>query len=330
MSWLNQLLTASYQGVGGFALAAPLLGIINSDIGPDPSYIWISLVYTLTLAIGQTLVGRLSDIFGRRWFFISGNILALIGCIICAVATNINMVIGGTTLIGLAASTQLSFTFVVGELVPMEYRFMGNAFIYLWSIPFSGLGPLVAYSFVLHTEAGWRWCYYLMIIVNGLGVLCWYFFYHPPTFYMKHRTTTRWAMVKNFDFVGFILFTGGLLIFLMGLSWGGTVYPWNSAHVIGTMVVGFVACVAFVSWELMMDLKEPLMPMHLFKNVGKSGPFQSFVIVSLTSILIQAGMQLFSSSLLGPRSTTPSQSSSPRWSSLCIQAIAFTALRFPA
>lgn len=194
------------------------------------------------------------------------------------------MIIGGTTLIGLAASTQLSFTFVVGEIIPMEYRFMGNAFIYLWSIPFSGLGPLVAYSFVLHTEAGWRWCYYLMIIVNGLGVLCWYFFYHPPTFHMKNRTTTKWAMMKNFDIVGFILFTGGLLIFLMGLSWGGTVYPWNSAHVIGTMVVGFAACVAFVFWELMVDLKEPLMPMHLFKNIGKSDPFQSFMIISLTSI----------------------------------------------
>lgn len=51
-------------GVGGFALAAPNLGIINADIGPDPSYVWISLVYTLTLAIGLLLVGRLSDLFG--------------------------------------------------------------------------------------------------------------------------------------------------------------------------------------------------------------------------------------------------------------------------
>jgi MFS family permease len=49
------------QGVGGFALAAPLLGVINDDIGPDPNYVWIALVYTLTLAIGLVLVGRLSD-----------------------------------------------------------------------------------------------------------------------------------------------------------------------------------------------------------------------------------------------------------------------------
>jgi len=61
------------KDVGGFGLAAPLLGIINKDIGPDPNYVWVGLVYTLTSAIGQALVGRLSDLFGRRWFFIVGH-----------------------------------------------------------------------------------------------------------------------------------------------------------------------------------------------------------------------------------------------------------------
>lgn len=225
--------------------------------------------YTLTLSVGLTLVGRLSDLFGRRWFFISGNALAVIGCIVCAVAYNVSMVIGGTTLIGLAASTQLSFPFVVGEIVPVQYRFIANAFIYVWSIPFSGLGPMVSYGFVLHTDAGWRWCYYLMIIVNGLSVICWFFFYHPPTFSMKNRSTTKWAMVKNFDYVGFILFTGGLLIFLMGLSWGGSVHPWKSAHVIATLIVGFMALVGFALWELFAKLEERLLPMYLFRNTGK-------------------------------------------------------------
>lgn len=51
-------------GVGGFALAAPELGVINADIGPDANVTWVSLVYTLTLAVGLLLVGRLSDLFG--------------------------------------------------------------------------------------------------------------------------------------------------------------------------------------------------------------------------------------------------------------------------
>lgn len=74
-------------------------------------------------------------------------------------------------------------------------------------------------------------------------------------------------MIIDFDFVGLILLVGGLLIFLMGISWGGSYYPWKSAHVIATIVVGFLALVAFVLYEAYMPLAEPLVPMHLFKNV---------------------------------------------------------------
>lgn len=54
--------------------------------------------------------------------------------------------------------------------------------------------------------------------------------------------------IKRVDFVGVILFVAGLLLFLMGLSWGGSVYPWKSAHVIATIVVGFGVLIAFVAW----------------------------------------------------------------------------------
>ena len=113
--------------MGGFAFAAPLLGVINNDIGPDDNYVWIALVYTLTLAIGQVLVGRLSDLFGRRWFFILGLASALLGCIISAIATTIPILIGGTVLVGFAAASQLSHTFV----------------LYVWAVPFSGFGPAI-------------------------------------------------------------------------------------------------------------------------------------------------------------------------------------------
>lgn len=47
------------------------------------------------------------------------------------------------------------------------------------------------------------------------------------------------------DFVGIVLFVAGLLLFLMGLSWGGQLYPWRSAHVIATIVVGLVLLIVF-------------------------------------------------------------------------------------
>ena len=53
--------------VGQFGYSGPLLGVINADLGPDKNYIWISLVYNVCLSVFLPIVGRLSDIFGRRY-----------------------------------------------------------------------------------------------------------------------------------------------------------------------------------------------------------------------------------------------------------------------
>lgn len=58
------------------------------------------------------------------------------------------------------------------------------------------------------------------------------------------------------------------MLFIMGLSWGGVVYPWQSSHVIATIVVGFLALVAFVLWDAYAHHGDPLLPIHLFKTRG--------------------------------------------------------------
>lgn len=56
-------------------------------------------------------------------------------------------------------------------------------------------------------------------------------------------------------------------MFLMGVSWGGSYYLWDSAHVIATIVVGFLSLVLFVLHEVFAPLKEPLVPMNLFLSI---------------------------------------------------------------
>jgi MFS family permease len=150
----------------------------------------------------------------------------------------------------------------------MKYRFIMNAWLYIFTIPVSGLGPAVSKALILYTSAGWRWFYYLLIIINAISGILHFLFYHPPTFSMKYKRRSKMQQLKDFDFVGCLLFTAGLLLFVMGLSWGGGLYAWKSGHVIGTIVSGVLSLVAFFMWETFMPLKEPLVPMHLFKNVG--------------------------------------------------------------
>lgn len=84
---------------------------------------------------------------------------------------------------------------------------------------------------------------------------------------MKHGSESVLKYVKEFDYVGTFLYSLGLLLFIMGLSWGGSVHPWKSAVVLVAILGGVALLIAFTLWELYADLKEPLVPMHLFKNL---------------------------------------------------------------
>ncbi|CAK7215234.1 hypothetical protein SBRCBS47491_002413 [Sporothrix bragantina] len=255
-------------GVGGFSLIAPVLGIVNADIGPNANLTWVSMSYLLTSSIGLIIVGRVTDIFGRRWWFIGGNAVGTIGAIVCAVAPNIPALIAGETLIGIGASVQLSYAFAVGEIVPLQWRFLAQAYVFVWGIPGSGLAPAISYAFIYKTAAGWRGIFYFLIALNAITTALFFFFYHPPTFRMKHASANKKKFIKDFDYLGIFLVTLGLLLFLMGISWGGTLHPWKSAAVIVTIVLGFLVIVAFVLWETYGNPKEPMMPIHVFRHRG--------------------------------------------------------------
>jgi len=60
------------------------------------------------------------------------------------------------------------------------------------------------------------------------------------------RGKTRWQMTKDLDFVGIFLYVSGCILFLIGLSWGGVQYPWDSAQTLCTLLIGFGLMVSFV------------------------------------------------------------------------------------
>ena len=258
---------SAVSGIGGFALAASILTVINTDIGPSPSLNWVSIVYLITQTIGQLILGRLTDLFGRRHFFFGCSVLALIGSIVCATAKNVDVLIGGNTIMGLASAAQMSFPYLVTEIVPINWRFYSMGYVYTIAIPFTAIGPVVAQS-LNTTPSGWRGIYYMFIAINVAAAVTFWLFYYPPNFDIKHSRDklTKMQIIKDFDYVGLVLFSGGLLVFLLGLQWGGGLHPWNSSWVIASIVVGGVAVIAFCFWEAYAPIKEPLVPPHLLKS----------------------------------------------------------------
>lgn len=85
----------------------------------------------------------MGDIFGRRYFLIGGQCFGLIGSIIGANAHNIPTLIGGSVFIGLGNAVQLTFTFIICELVPNKYRAYVDASLFFLIFPFAALGPII-------------------------------------------------------------------------------------------------------------------------------------------------------------------------------------------
>lgn len=258
---------AQLTGVAAFSYIAPVLGVINADIGPNASFTWIAYVYTTGMAVSLPVLGRSSDIFGRRYFFIAGAVLATVGSIVCARAQSIPTLIGGNVLLGVAAGTQLAYNFVLGELVPQKYRYIMVSTLVLGSLASAGFGPAITGSFLFRYPAvGWRGLYYLLTGLNAVTLLLWVCFYFPPNFAHKHGRDSKMVWIKNFDWVGTFLLAAGTTLFLFGLSVGGNVFPWRSAATISMIVLGFVLLCAMIAWVKWQNSDESIFPLHFISR----------------------------------------------------------------
>ncbi|KAF2115908.1 fungal trichothecene efflux pump [Lophiotrema nucula] len=287
----------------GWVLPANTLALINADIGPSTNLNWVATIWTIGSAIGFLLVGRLSDIFGRKWMVMGTSILGLVGCVVGGTAKNINTLIGANLLNGLAAAGQLSFGIVLGELVPNKHRGPIVTLVFLSSLPFAVFGPIIARLFIQNTAAGWRWSYYLGIILSGITVILYQFLYHPPRYDQLHvGGKTKWQQFKELDFVGIFLFIAGVIVFLIGLSWGGTTYPWKSAAVISAIILGAFTLVAFGLYEQYVFKGQALMPPRLFKKLE----YVAIVGVATLGAMVYYALTVLWPTILGTVYTTDS------------------------
>ncbi|KIW93878.1 uncharacterized protein Z519_05193 [Cladophialophora bantiana CBS 173.52] len=249
----------------GYAMPVSILSVMNVDIGPSPNIYLVSLVYTLFTGVLHLFFARLSDILGRRYFLVGGQTFGVIGSIICATGNSINVLIGGSVLAGIGGAAGLLYPVVIHELLPNKHRPWGQAAITLAVLPTLGFGPAIARTMIAQTAVGWRGVYWLNVAVSGASVVLFATCYFPPNFHMINSELTKWQEVKALDYGGLLLYFGGLILVLMGFTWAQGTYAWQSAHVLGSLIVGTVTLVAFGIYETYMPLKQPLLPVRLFK-----------------------------------------------------------------
>ncbi|KAH8652088.1 fungal trichothecene efflux pump [Xylariales sp. PMI_506] len=270
------------------------LTYIYAELGPNPSYTWITVSWTLGASVVVSVGGRLSDIFGRRYFLMFGATISLVGCLVGANGKSINMMIASGVLFGLGSGFQELAYAIIQEMLPNKYRIIGVGALDM-SLALAFVSPVISYVFIAYYEIGWRGAYWFMFSWHLLGLILLFLFYHPPNFDLKHREDgqTRLQLLMELDYVGLLLFTAANVLFLLGINWGGRQYPWKSAAVIAPMVIGIICGICLGFWEAYANLKHPLLPPKMFKKIRE---FDMIIVVCFVG-----GMLYYSMNVLWPR-----------------------------
>jgi len=269
------------------ACTATIMRHINIALGPTPQYNWMLTAYTIGSAVTLPLTGGLSDIFGRRYFFMGGCFISLIGTIVAVTAPNVEQVICGMFFKGVGGAAQQLALAGVGELVPNKYRGNAQAWLDILVTPWTVFGALVGGSMVKYQPSvSFRINWYLGIAMNIVTIIATYFWYFPPArpqrFGIQGQTKT--SQFLQLDWTGIGLLAAGLSTFLVGLGFGGITFPWRHAGTIAPMVLGGLTLVFMFIYEFKIA-KNPFLAPHLFKQ-GRS-----FTMVLFITFI--AGMGLY-------------------------------------
>ncbi|KAK5115393.1 hypothetical protein LTR85_009853 [Meristemomyces frigidus] len=233
--------------------------LIYADIGGTDRWIWFVLANLLSLAAVCPFVGSISDLMGRRYVAIMGAAFIVLGMIICSTAKEMNIFIGGMVFAGIGAGiNELTALAVTSELAPTSQRGKYVAVLIFTIIPFC---PSVLWGQLIASYGSWRWIGLVCGIWAFIGLVLTAVFYFPPP-RVNSQGLSRKEILAQIDFVGGFLSIVGMLLFMMGMQWGGYQYPWSSAHVLAPLVIGAVFLIGFGFWETY-GAKHPMFPKRL-------------------------------------------------------------------
>jgi len=262
------LFTVSFLGALDHTVVATSLATIAGELGAVEQMSWVIVSYTLASTVVLPVLGKLADLIGARFIFLSSLVLFLIASLLCGFAQDMTQLALARIGQGVgSAGLHLMPQTIIGEVTsprerPRVLSIIGVAF------PVAILvGPLAG---GLITDAwGWRWVFWINIPV-GLIALALAVVAVP---HIAGRSGRR------FDIAGALTLGVTVTALVLAASWvsGGTA----GTAVVVAALVAIVGLVAFIAIEL--RVAEPLVPLRHFAN-------RTVLITIILSTVIGVGL----------------------------------------
>jgi MFS family permease len=262
------------------ALDASILVTVLPEIarklkGSSVEAFWAGTSYLLTSAIFQPVIASISQTFGRQQLLVISLLFFTVGTILCAVSKDFTMMLTGRCIQGVGGGGIITLTQVIFcDIVPLRQRpkyfplVLGS-----WSVG-SILGPVI--GGILTEKASWRWCFHINYPFCGIGLVVAIVFVR-----LNRVAEINFAQkLKQTDWIGALIFLGGMTSFLVGLSWGGIQHPWDSAATLAPIILGLFALAVFGFWQCYLK-PHSLLPLSIFCNWSAIAAFYCAMVNGL-------------------------------------------------
>lgn len=235
-------------------IVATAMPKIVSELNGLEHLSWVFTAYLLASTVIVPIYGKLSDIYGRKYFIFSAILLFMVGSALSGLSQNMFQLIAFRAIQGLGGGAIFANAFaIIGDLFPPiergRWQGLFGAVFGLASVVGPALGGWIT------DNASWRWNFFINVPVGILALLVIGFLMPKIVPDNKNRSV---------DYLGAVTLTMGLISLLLALVWGGNQYPWASMQIYYLFGMAALSLGAFGYIET--KVAEPLLPLDLFKN----------------------------------------------------------------
>lgn len=256
---LAGLMSAMFLASLDQTIVSTSIRTIADDLHGLDAQAWVTTAYLMTATISTPLYGKLSDIYGRRPFFIGGIVVFVLGSLLCAMAGDMYVLAAFRGIQGIGAGALMPLALaIIGDIIPPRQRAKYQGYMMAVFASSSVLGPVIGGLFAnvdtLLGVAGWRWVFLINVPIGLISLVLVIVTLRLNTQRTPHRIDWGGAATIVLALVPI------LLVAEQGRIWG-----WGSTGSIICYVVGTLGVLAFVWFEGRMG-DEALIPLRIFRH----------------------------------------------------------------